>query len=125
MAIIPYIVTLPKVVAASSVGRMSYQVSNDETLELTNILQRSTGAFDIYGISDSRGTIYSNAVAGNTIDGDFIADISTAFNGIYEFPSPIVLEGGTTIFIDVIDTSAAQNTIEIVLVGRRLLGSDK
>lgn len=125
MTIIPYIVTLPKVVTASSTARLFYQVSNDETLEITNILQKSTGAFDIYGISDSRGTIYSSAAAGNTMDGDFIADIATAFNGIYALPSPIVLAGGTIIYIDVLDTSAAQNTVEIILMGRRLLGSDK
>lgn len=123
--IIPFLIRLQVTLSASSTGRMQYAVSNDETVEIDAWFQKSTGAFDVYGVSDSRGNLYSNAAAGSALDSDFIQDVASANISNAQWIDPIILPGGTTFNIDVIDTSGAANTVEFMLVGRRKLGQDR
>lgn len=118
---LPFLTRLSVVLTSGATGRMNYAVSANEKLQITKIYQKSTGAFDIYGLSDSAGRAYTNASSGAGLDSNFIQDVDTSFIGFSDFPVPIYLEGGQSLSLDVIDTSAAGNTVEIMLVGKRIL----
>lgn len=119
---VPFFFRLQVVLTANNTGQMSYTVSANEKVEIYSILQKATGAYDFQGISDSRGINYTNASPGSALDRDFFQNVGSSNRGLMEFKDPIILEGGTILYFNVIDTSAAGNTVELMLVGKRILG---
>lgn len=118
---IPFLVRLQVVLTALSVGQVSYPVNANEQVEITDMWQKSTGAFDITGISDSTGKNYSNASSGGGLDSDFIQDVATSNRAMHELPVSLLLPGSVTLTINVVDTSNAGNTVEIMLSGKRII----
>lgn len=119
MADFPYLIRLQAVLSAGGRATLSFQASNDESYKIFGWRQKSTGNFDVEVIRDSRGVQYSNAAAGSPLDGEFIQDVQNAFISIADFPQPIDIPAASQILIDVIDTSAAPNTVEITLISTR------
>ena len=105
------------VVTANSTATLSHQVAGNQQYDISQVLLRSTGAFDVLGIRDSLGNQYTNAGSGNGISEVFFDDVANANNTLKSLPLPIVVGNAVTFFIDVIDTSGSENTVEMLLVG--------
>lgn len=114
---IPFLIPLTVVLTASATGVMTYPVSTNEKLNIHEIRQKSTGAFNITGITDSRGRSYTSATPSVAVDSDFIADNPSPNIALFKLPIPLFVDGSMSINIQVQDTSGAGNTIEILLVG--------
>ncbi len=108
---------LQQALAASATGDLSYTVPSNEDFTITHWLQKSTGAATVIGISDTSGQEYTNFNDGLDPDLAMIADMENANNGLRELPFPIVIRGGVQIRFRIKDTSAAPNTVDIVLFG--------
>lgn len=124
MGLYPYLLVLEATLAANGTGTLSYPVPQNEQLELHQIFQQSTGAFGITSIHDSGGTNFTNASSTIEIDDDFIDDVDEANIAVRDFIVPLVVNGGTILYIDVEDTSGAGNTVSILLNGVRKTGSN-
>lgn len=120
MAEFQFLVRMSVVLLANAEGALNYFVDDKENLEINGIYQKSTGAFDIVSISGGGGRQYSNAKGGDTLDGNFIQDVEETKIGFSKFPEPIILPGGVKFEIIVKDTSGAGNTVEMMLVAKRV-----
>jgi len=114
----PFLLLLRATLTGSGTGTVSYTVPPGQTLTLNKIFQKSTGAFNITDINDATGHKYSNASNSNPIDSDMIRDVADGYNGLSEFPVPIVLGGGTQIQFNLTDTSTSSNTVQLMLAGK-------
>lgn len=118
----PYFLELSIVLAASSSGTLSFPVPNSEVLRLTRVVYVSTGIFNITDIRSTRGIHYTNASPANPITSTQIQNAGNAFRSIMDFNGEIVIEGGETLIIDLVDTSVALNTIQLLLSGIKETG---
>lgn len=115
----PFFLVLEVALAASGTGTVSYTVSKQERLEISRLLHESTGIFNVTDIRNSNGLHYTNASALEELPGAMLADVTDDYNAIGEFPIPLVVAGGETIYIDLEDSSGAGNTVTIVAVCTR------
>jgi len=119
MASHPFMMIMQVVCAGSGTATLSYNVAKQEVLKLHKFLVSATGIFNIVDIRDSQGRHYTNASGSAPIPDTIIGKPVDAFNNLGELPIPLVLEGGTTLYVDVVDTSTATNTIKFIGVGER------
>lgn len=111
----PYLLVLPIVLTASATGTVQYPMPTNETLKIKEIRFVSTGAFSITDIRNSSGNHFTNASPSAPILSTALQDARNNFDSIEKFMADIVLDGGKTFYIDVIDTSGAGNTIRLYL----------
>jgi hypothetical protein len=119
MATIPYLLQMQVVLAGNGAGSLSFTVPNNEKLTLEDWIFSSTGVFSITGIRITGGNNISNAGANLAIPSSHLQLTGTNNNGIKKFPIPLVLEGGSTLYIDLVDTSGAGNTVKTTITGTR------
>lgn len=119
MAKYPYTLTLQIALAASSTGTLSYNVPQNESLELNDMRFISTSTFNVTDIRDSSGKHYTNASAAQPILSSMLQSAANANLSVKDFQEPLLIDGGKTFYIDLIDTSAAPNTVRLVFTGKR------
>lgn len=123
MASIPYFLKLQVVIAAGGgVGTASYYVPNLQTLHLRTLQYQSTGAFSIYNIRNTNGRLYTNASQASGILSTWLQNAASPNIGLLALPEEILIAGSDGISIDVIDTSGAANTVNLLLTGMLDLG---
>lgn len=115
MAELPYHISLRATVAASTAATLQHAVPRNEELVVVELYSVSSGAFSVTSIRDSAGRVYGNLSTSAPLPNAIIN--SERFKA---FPTPIRLSGAITLYVDVLDTSAATNTITIVLVCTRI-----
>lgn len=115
MASYPYYLTLQAILAASGSGTMQFPVPQGQTLDIAGIRQNSTGAFVVTDIRTSDGVHYTNASVSVPIPNDVFQDSGSPNIQFTDMPELLHVEGGTILYIDVRDTSAAPNTVNIIL----------
>jgi len=123
MAQIPFLVILEAELAASGLATLAYQISNQESLDIVGWRQQSTGTFDVRAIRTSDGQHYTQASATAGIPSEFIPDVGDGYNAVDKFPIPLRVGNGQTIYIEIADTSVAANTVTIVLLCNRTVGT--
>lgn len=123
MAQYPYQLVLSSTLAALATGTMNYPIPNNEGLQLGQLYFVSTGAFSITDIRDSAGKHYTNASPSNPIPSTLLQNAQTAYESLRNLPIPIVIEGGKTLYVDIVDTSNAPNTVKLLFNGIRDSGS--
>lgn len=111
MAKIPYLLEMQTVLAANGTGTLTYTVPNNESLELHAFIISSTGTFNVTGIRVTGGNNITNAGSNLPIPDVHFKKTGNDFNGLHKFIIPLMLLGGGTLYIDVVDTSGAGNTI--------------
>ncbi len=107
--------------AANGSTTLSYTVPPQEKLTIFDLFFDSTGAFNITGIRDSTGRQYTNASPSTEIPSAVLKDGATANIGMNPFIKPLEVPGSVTIYIDVEDSSGAQNTITLTMPAVRAL----
>lgn len=100
-----------KSVAANSQNSLTYEISSGRVFRVSKISYKSTGAFKINSIKDSRtGTDH--------LSGSIHSDQLKEDNGnVFKLPVELELTGATKLVIEVEDTSGAANTVNIALIG--------
>lgn len=119
MSEFPYLLQLAAVLTNGGTGTVSYTVPANEELDLFQLFAVATGAFSITDVRDSAGNHYTNAAAANPIPSTLLSTPTNNYNVFQDFPVPIHIEGAKIIYIDVIDTSGAGNTVRMMLPGKR------
>ena len=114
---IPYVVGLRVTLSASSEGSVQFQNSANQSFEIHTIMQRSTDTFDIIDFSDNASQQYSPASNSNPVDGSIFPDSETDTDSPRELPLPLTLRGQDIIKFTLLDTSAASNVVDIMLMG--------
>lgn len=109
--IIPYLLRLQSVLVAGGTGSLFYAVPPDQSIELQDFVFVSTGIFNITGFRNGGGTSFTNASAATPILSTLVAAAGNNFNLLKLFTPPLRIEGGDTLYIDLIDTSGAGNTV--------------
>ncbi len=117
-----YFLVLKGTAAANAKATLSYQVPATVVLELDDIVISGTGAFDIVDIRDSRGVHYTNASESVGIPNTVFKNAGQAYTGIERWRTPILIEGGGTLYVDVLDKSGVSNTVNVVFMCKRTLG---
>lgn len=120
---IPYELYLTSVLIAGGTGTMSYQVPPGQTLELDEFVWTSTGIFSLTGLRNGNGLQYTNATPSNAIPSTMLNNAANNFNLIRDFKPNLVINGGDTLYIDVIDTSAAPNTVRVLINSNKIIQS--
>ena len=119
MAMQTFIAVAAATLTADGTGTASYSVSNQEHFEVERIMFASTGAFSLTGIRDNAGNIYSNIDSTDPLPSTLLSSGANGNNHIGDFPTPIIVQGGGQVSIDLLDTSSAGNTVRIFLIGKR------
>lgn len=122
MADYPFVALLMEVLGANSTGTLSFSTPANEEYTILGFRKRSSGAFRVTSIRDSRGIQYANFDANEYATGDIFADTTTETDGISDLPVPITLPGATTLYVDVRDDSGAGNTVRIYAICKRKTG---
>jgi len=111
---IPYQLFLSVSLAASGQGTMTYQVPQGQTLELDEFVFTSTGSFKVVGIRNAGGINFTNATPSNGIFSTMFGNAANNFNVMRDFKPNLVIVGGDTLYIDVLDTSVAANVVSFL-----------
>ena len=112
---IPYELLLSAVLTAGGTATLTYQVPQGQQLEIDEFVFVSTGIFSLVGIRSAGGINFTNATPSNGIPSTMLANGVNQFNVIKDFKPNLIVAGGDTINFDLIDTSAAPNTIRLLL----------
>jgi hypothetical protein len=111
---LPYELFLSSVLTAGGTGTMSYQVPPGQKLIIDEFVFISTGAFNVVGMRNGGGQQFTNATPSNGIPSTMLANGLNQFNVIKDFKPNLEIQGGDTFYIDIIDTSAAPNTVRFL-----------
>ena len=123
MASVPFFLRGQVVIAAGlGTGTFSYPVAALQTLHLNTLQYTSTGLFGLYGVRNTNGRLYTNASQATPILSAWLAQGASPNIGLLNFPFELVIVGSDAIIIDIIDTSGAANTINLLLAGSIDLG---
>lgn len=117
---IPYEVFLSQVLTSGGTGTLTYAVPPGQTLAIDEFTFISTGAFSVVGIRNGGGQQFTNATPSNGIPSTMLANGLNQFNVIKDFKPDLVIQGGDTFYIDIIDTSAAPNTVRFLGNGNKV-----
>lgn len=115
MADYPFLIPLQTTLTANGRASLSYQVPNNEEIEIRDMLISSTGAFDLISINQSGGLFFSNASEGVPIKSTHLQNAANQNNHISPFPIPLVVKAGNSIEFALKDTSGAGNTVNLLL----------
>jgi hypothetical protein len=119
MATKAFLFTDTVALAASGTGTAKLSVSAGETAKIHALGFVSTGAFSLVGLKDGTGRAFSDANADNPIPSTALHNFNSAINGPPDFPEPIELLGPLDLNIELLDTSAAGNTVRFVGIGTK------
>lgn len=119
MATFPYYLIMQVALAASGSGTLQYPVPPNETLSLSELRFIATGAFSITDIRDSTGRHYTNASPSIPILSTLVQNSANGNISAKDFDVPLDIPGNVTLYVDVKDTSAAINTVNMLFTGVR------
>lgn len=111
---VPYELFLSTSLTAGGQGTMTYQVPPGQSIEIDEFVFQSTGAFKVVGIRNGGGIQFTNATPSNGIPSAMLANAANQFNVIKDFKPNLVIQGGDSFYIDVLDTSAAPNVVNFL-----------
>lgn len=117
----PYLLQLSAVLGANGAGTLTFPVPKNEALRLRALRFTSTGAWQVNDIRDSMGQHYTNASTTNPIPSGALQNGASANIGLQELELDLTLPGGSILYIDIQDTSAAGNTVRVTASGVRTL----
>lgn len=115
MPLRPFWFTDTITLAANASGSLNLPVSAGEKARFKRAQFIATGVFQINDIRDSSGQRYSNASTNDPIPSTALNDAATDFSGISRFEPPLELEGPLQLLFDILDTSAAPNTVRVIV----------
>ncbi len=119
MADAPYFITDTQVLAAAGTATWNFSVPVNESYDLYGLRFTSTGIFDIRDIRDSAGTHYTNASSTDPIPSAQLQNGASPNIGFQDFPATLHLAGGTSLQVDLFDTSGAGNTVRLTFLAVR------
>ena len=111
----PFLHVFEATLTANGTGTLSVIVPNSEKLTIHSIFFTSTGVFNITDIRTSDGVHYTNASASVEIPSSIMGSVADGYNTIVDLAGEIVVDGGTTFYIDLEDSSGSGNTVTFVL----------
>lgn len=115
----PYTLTDSVTLTGSTSGTIVLTIGATEEFRGRAIYFQSTGAFSITKIYDSSGKPYTNADSTNIIPSTLFLTTLDQAGFVGEFYTELQLVPNTTLYIDVLDTSTASNTIRAFIVGKK------
>lgn len=117
MALVPFNVLLQDTLASGGTATLSRQVPDGQKWTITALYQKSTGAFNVTNIRNGTGQYFGNFSPSNALPNDFIPDVENGYNAPDTFKHDVVINGGDSLYIDIVDTSASSNLVQIVIEG--------
>lgn len=122
MAELISILLLNAVVPASGTATAVYVIPRGDVWDLVDVFQNATSqSCFITDIRDSRGFHYTNASPQTPLPLGLFQLIGSPNISESSFPFPLHLEGDIVFYMDFKDASAAQNTVNVILVGKHTL----
>jgi len=119
MTIRPFWFTDTIALSGSGTGTARITVSAGEKVKLRKLRFVATGAFSLTGMRDDSGQPFTNANVTDPITSTLLANAANGYNVIQEFNPPLELTGPNAINFDLLDTSAASNTVRIAIEGEK------
>lgn len=110
----PFLMVANCVPTASAQSTASFPIGNGQVITIKDLWYVSTGIFNIVGIRTASGLNLSNVSTGNPISNTLLQNAASPNRASYGFLEGLLLKGSDTLFIDVVDTSVATNTIRFL-----------
>lgn len=114
---IPYLELASVVLTANGTGTFSQPIPNTQQLSIREWVFSATGAFQLTGIRTSDGRNYTNASPSVPIPSALLPSAANNFNALHNFIPELIIPGNIILYIDFKDTSAAPNTVNLLLAG--------
>jgi hypothetical protein len=111
---VPYLLFLSASLSAGGQGTMTYQVPPNQSIEIDEFTFISTGTFKVVGIRNGGGIQFTNATPTNGILSTQLANGANNFNVIKDFKPNLIVQGGDSLYIDVLDTSTLANVVSFL-----------
>lgn len=116
----PYFLTDSVTLAASTAGTLSLEIGTGEEFYATHVMFAATSvAFSVTSMVDESNIPFTNADADDPLTGSMFPGTNTSLQEWLALPTPLKIEGGGKLSINVTDTSASQNIVRVVLLGVR------
>lgn len=119
MATIPFLLQGRVVLTALGTGTFQYPVPQGEKVRIRDLVYSSTGTFGVTDIRTSDGRHYTNASGSAPIPSAVLANGANNFNNVRDFEPDLAVEGGSILYIDLVDTSNAGNTVNLTMNSER------
>lgn len=113
MATYPFWLQLDVTLASGGTGTLTHTVPNNEKLTISELVFNQTGTFSVIGFTVSGGRNISNASNNKPVPSVNLQKGTNQFNHIGKFDTPLVLNGGETMTIELLDTSAGSNLVQL------------
>jgi len=113
MADYPFLLQLDVTLTSGGTGTLTHTVPNNEKLVIDELVFNQTGIFNIIGITVSGGRNISNASNNKPIPSVVLQKGTNQFNHIGKFLTNLILSGGETLTIELLDTSAGSNLVQL------------
>jgi len=115
----PYFLNDRVIFVGSDTQTFSFTISAGDEMFVDELRLLSTGAFTIGEIKDESGKSYCSADAANPIPSGIFPTANSHTIPPIKLPTSLHIDPSGKITVTVTDTSAAANTVDIVLIGRR------
>lgn len=115
MANVPYLLLLTASLASGGTASPSYAVPQGQNLNVKNLFYQSTGTFKVTGIRTSDGRNYTNASGSQGIPSSLLNNAAASNISFNDFVPDLFVDGGVILYIDLLDTSAGANTVNLLL----------
>ncbi len=113
----PYFLTDSVTLTASGTGELTLRPGANERFEGHKISFVKGGTFSITGIKNDSGTPYTNADSEDPITSTMLPTVITDFHNPIELAAPLVIEKNDALTFQLTDTSAASNTVRVMIEG--------
>ncbi len=110
------------VLLAGGQGTLEYTPGPNETFHIKEWRFISTGIFNIIDIRNSENYHYTNCSVTHPILSSMVQNPGNAFLSDKIFDPPLEIKPRINFAVDVIDTSAAGNTVRMLLIGEKEIG---
>ena len=122
MADYPFLIALNNSLPSGGRITLSYQVQTNEQIIVHDLMYSRTATFSLYGLRTNQW-YYANINESNPILSTFLKKVGNEYNNIGLFDKPLVIMSGDTLYLDVVDTGAATETLYILLAATRKVGN--
>jgi len=115
MSDFPFLHVLETSLGANGTGTISLIVPNSEKLIVHGLRFVSTAGFNVTDIRTTDGKHYTNASNAVEIPSSMLGNAANGNNTILEFKTPLIVQGGLSLTIDLEDSSGSANSVTMLL----------
>lgn len=112
---IPYTIAMKDTITASGTLEFTYRAPQNQSVEVMGMLLFPQAACSLIRIQVDGNIVYGNLSTADPIPSTELPQSNTDIRAVNLFRVPLFIAGGSTLTLEFLDTSAANNLVSIFL----------